>query len=196
MPKVIAQNIKDLGFTAEMYNSVVPAADSEVVVDGVNYSCIAPHVSADINKPGSGASWQTYWLPQGYKGIDWAAAQTYTANFKAFIDNIILDKSDELTGRIGTTAYTSAIDPNPRYVKNAELYLCAAEMCQRRINVIVQDKVSGGDNKDATYDLRQQLQRYLDQAEMWIQKVVIGSPPDSSDFACGALITRHSHGYR
>jgi len=111
--------------------------------------------------------------------------------FTALITAVISDKSLELQGRIGTTAYDDATVPRATYVKLAEKYLAAAEMVQRRINIVLGTRGGTGDPPD-TRSEQQQRKDYLDQAEVWIAKVAQSVTTDpSADFACGALVTSH-----
>ena len=51
---------------------------SEVIgTDNLNYTCIAPHTSADITKPITGADWATVWIQKGSAGIVWATGTAY-----------------------------------------------------------------------------------------------------------------------
>ncbi len=190
MSKITAQDIKDLGFTASLFNPLVQNADAEVVVSGLNYVCIAPHVSASDNQPGTGANWQTYWIQAGFNGTAWVTATSYACPFKTFIDGAIANQSKQLQGRIGLTRYNDTTSPNVDYVFDAELSLTAAEMVQRRINIVLGFS-SGKDNPSDTRSEQQQRKDYLDQADMWVEKIVAGGGEDSVSFACGSLVTSH-----
>ena len=110
--------------------------------------------------------------------------------FDDLLTTIIAEQALQLSGRIGTTAYNDAASPNADYVKMAEKYLSAAELIQRRINVLLGNSVSAGQEL-ATANERNQRKDYLAQADGWIAKVVAGSTIDSADFASGALVTSH-----
>ncbi len=120
--------------------------------------------------------------------------------FNDFVDAIIAEKALELEGRIGTTVYNDASQPNATYVKLAEKYLCAAEMVDRRINIVLGQAVGAGQEIDTTA-IRKQKQDYLDKVfgndkasppvAGLIEKIVTGSGTDGQNFASGALVTSH-----
>lgn len=122
------------------------------------------------------------------------------AAFELFITGIIADQALELEGRIGTTAYNDLATPNAIYVKKAERCLVAAEMIQRRINVLLGNAAGAGQELDTSNEHKQR-QAYLDQVFGnlkasppvigLIEKIVTGSSADGQDFASGALVTGH-----
>ncbi len=126
-------------------------------------------------------------------------AKTDTA-FGELITGVIAEIALELEGRIGSTAYNDATVPNATYVKLAEKCLTAAEMLQRRINVMVQN-VHGGGQEFSTDAERKQRQDYLDKVfgntranppvTGLIEKIVAGSSTDGADFSCGSVVTSH-----
>jgi len=136
MAKITNQDIKDLGFTRELFNR---KSDTE---------------------------------------------------FNTFIDGAISDEAASLEGRIGSTQYASADVTTAKYVKNAEKCLVAAEMVQRRINVILSANVGAG-KEFSTSAERQQRKDYLDKAEEWISKIVNSVTTDVQTFSTGALVTSH-----
>ncbi len=120
--------------------------------------------------------------------------------FNALIDNILAEQAAELEGRIGTVAYNDGSSPNATYVKLAEKYLTAAEMLQRRINIILGNS-QGADQEINTDNERKQRQDYLNKVfgnpdtdppvTGFIEKIASGSGTDSSSFVCGSLVSSH-----
>lgn len=120
--------------------------------------------------------------------------------FEELATGVIAEAALELEGRIGTTAYNDATAPNATYVKLAEKYLSAAEMLQRRINVML-NNVHGGGQEFSTDAERKQRQDYLDKVNGnskatppvtgLIEKIVAGSSTDGAEFACGSVVTSH-----
>lgn len=110
--------------------------------------------------------------------------------YNELVTAVIAEQADELLERIGTTAYNAAA--NATYVKKAEKCLSAAEMLQRRINIILGSKQGKGDEIGIENE-RRQRQDYLDKAESEIAKLAQGVTTDSAtgDFACGSLVTTH-----
>jgi hypothetical protein len=108
-----------------------------------------------------------------------------------FIDTVIEEKSGLLSGRLGTTIYNSTTAPTVAYVKRAELCLVAAELVQRRINIILNNVIGAGKEIDISHEGAQK-KAYLDEAEYWISRLAAGITADTnSDFATGVLITSH-----
>ena len=137
MPKIVSQDIVDLGFIAEMFRKKSSSELGEL------------------------------------------------------IDAVISGQALLLEGRIGPTAYASSSSPVKDYVKRAELCLVAAEMVQRRINVILGNAVGAGREIDISHEGAQK-KAYLDEADRWIGRIAssVASDP-SNDLVSGALITDH-----
>jgi hypothetical protein len=110
--------------------------------------------------------------------------------FEAFITAIISEQAGILEGRIGSTLYADTSLPNATYNKRAEKCFVAAEMVQRRINVILGNVVGNGREIDISHEGAQK-NAYLREAEQWISRLVSGGGPDSANFASGALVTGH-----
>ncbi len=120
--------------------------------------------------------------------------------FSDLVDAIIAEKAPELEGRIGSSVYSDAAQPNATYVKLAEKYLVAAELVDRRINVLLGQSVGAGQEIDTTA-ARKQKQDYLDKVYGndkaippvigLVEKIVTGSGTDGENFACGSLVTGH-----
>ena len=108
--------------------------------------------------------------------------------FEALIDGIITDQSSELQDRVGATVYSAPA--NATYIKKAEKCLVAAELVQRRINIVLGNSQGAG-QEISTANERNQRKDYLDEAERWIAKLASGVTVDSADFASGALVTSH-----
>ncbi|HAR46636.1 MAG TPA: hypothetical protein DCS05_10880 [Nitrospiraceae bacterium] len=109
--------------------------------------------------------------------------------FNALVDAVIAEQAGELSDRIGTTAYNAAA--NLTYVQKAEKCLTAAEMIQRRINIIMANIQASG-SEGSTKVEEAQRKAYLDKAEEWIAKLAQGVTTDpSANFASGALVTSH-----
>lgn len=111
------------------------------------------------------------------------------STINAYIDAVIIKKSKILEGRIGSTSYASATSPTQDYVKRAEECIVAAELLQRRINVIV-GNLEGAEGLDL-FKIRRNREEYVEEAEALIQKIVSGVTADSSVFATGVLETSH-----
>jgi hypothetical protein len=110
--------------------------------------------------------------------------------FAALIDAVLAEQALILEGRIGSTAYASTTSPMKDYVKRAEKCLAAAELVQRRINVILGNAVGSGQDIDISHEGAQK-KAYRDEADMWMGKIVAGAGQDNQDFACGSLVTSH-----
>ena len=54
---------------------------SQVVLDGINYTCIKTHISSTDNKPITGASWSLNWEQAGFNGIEWENNHFYKYDF-------------------------------------------------------------------------------------------------------------------
>lgn len=117
-------------------------------------------------------------------------AETNADLFKAFIEDIITEQTAILEGRIGSTDYASTTSPTKEYVKQAEKYLVAAEMLQRRINIILEKVVGAGEDLD-TRSVEKQMKLYQEKANAWIQKIADGVTSDSGSFASAVLETSH-----
>jgi len=104
--------------------------------------------------------------------------------FEAFIGEIISEQSVILEGRIGSGMYASMVEPLAGFVKRAEKCLAAAEMVQRRINVILGNAVGAGQEINISHEGAQK-KAYLDEAEKWIAKLGEG------DYAGGVVETTH-----
>lgn len=108
--------------------------------------------------------------------------------FNTLVDAVIAEQAGELSDRIGT-AYNAAA--NLTNVKKAEKCLTAAEMIQRRINIILANIQASG-AEGSTKAEEAQRKAYLDKAEEWIAKLAQGVTTDpSASFASGALVTSH-----
>ena len=108
----------------------------------------------------------------------------------ALIDEIISEQAPILEGRIGSTNYASAISPTKEYVKRAEKCLVAAELIQRRINIILGNVIGAGQPIDILHEGTQK-KIYKEEADSLIEKIIAGGTSDSSDFASGVLTTSH-----
>jgi hypothetical protein len=111
-------------------------------------------------------------------------------SFPEYADPIISEQSVILEGRIGSTLYASTTSPTKDYVKRAEKCLSAAELVQRRINIILGNAVGAGQEIDVSHEGAQK-KAYRDEAEDWISKLTSGITSDVSDFASGVLVTSH-----
>jgi hypothetical protein len=116
--------------------------------------------------------------------------KTNESEFSDFITGIISERSLILQGRIGTTVYDNAESPTKDYVKQAEKCLVAAELVQRRINIILGNAVGAGHEIDISHEGAQK-KAYRDEAEDYIAKLTGGITSDVSDFASGVLVTSH-----
>lgn len=112
------------------------------------------------------------------------------AAFDALISDVITEQAIILEGRVGADLYASTASPAKDYVKRAEKCLVAAEMVRRRITTIL-GNVTGAAFPISTSGEDRQKQAYMDEADMWISKVIVGATTDSNDFASGTVLTNH-----
>mgnify|MGYP001175483004 CR=1 FL=1 len=61
---------------------LISTASEVIGTDGLNYSCILNHTSANANKPITGANWSTYWTQTGTGGGSWQEGKNYKSNFR------------------------------------------------------------------------------------------------------------------
>lgn len=107
--------------------------------------------------------------------------------FDDLLTAVIAEQALQLSGRIGTALYNDAASPNADYVKLAEKNLCAAEMLQRKINIILGNTASRGEEFSTTPE-RNQRKDYLAEAESWIGKLAQGVTTDPpSDVAVNVI---------
>lgn len=111
--------------------------------------------------------------------------------FATYIDAVIAEVSDILSARVGAATYASTTLPTSVYVKRAEKCLVAAEMWDRRMNILMGAIVGtnlinaqGGKELLTTYE-KKQRDDYLAEAEGWLGKIL------SSDFATGSVLSTH-----
>ena len=105
--------------------------------------------------------------------------------FDDFLASIITEQSEALAGRIGQSTYDTFLQPAASYIKRAEKCFVAAEMVQRRINIILGNVVGAGQEID-TRNERAQRKAYLDEAEAWLSNI------SSADYSGGVIITEHA----
>lgn len=116
--------------------------------------------------------------------------QASDAAFDTYIAAISAEQAKILEGRLGSTTYAAATSPEQDYVKRAEKALVAAEMVGRRINIIL-NNISGAGQEIETKNEDKQRDRYLEEAETFIDRLVSGVSADSESFAAGVLETSH-----
>jgi hypothetical protein len=110
-------------------------------------------------------------------------------SFEQFVDAVIAEQALILEGRVGGAAYTATTGPTKDYVKLAEKFLAAAELVQRRINIILGNAQGAGQELDTSNE-RKQRSDYLSQAEIWITKAAQGVTADpSADIAVATVLT-------
>ena len=138
MSKVIQQEIKDLGFTAELLNFKEENA------------------------------------------------------YFYLLDEIIAEQALLLEGRLGSTVYASTTSPTQDYIKRAEKCFVAAEVVQRRINVILGNVIGAGNEINISHEVAQK-KAYLDEAESLLVKISAGITTDDQGggYAGGVLVTSH-----
>ena len=105
-------------------------------------------------------------------------------DFETLIGGIISEQSAILEGRLGLDVYATPAQPISDQVKRAEKCLAAAEMVQRRINVILGNTVGTGQEISISHEAAQK-KAYLDEAEKWITKLGDG------DYAGGVSESSH-----
>ena len=110
-----------------------------------------------------------------------------TGDFETFIEEIIAEISINLQNKVGATTYASTISPTKDYIKNTEKCLVAAELLQRRINIVLGDTSVEGEARDVKNE-RQQRNDYLNKASDWFMKI---SPLTANEFSTEMLETSH-----
>ncbi len=83
--------------------------------------------------------------------------------FEDMVNEVISEQSGLLAGRLGTL-YDSETSPIKEYVKRAEKCLIAAELVQRRINIILGNAVGTGREIDISHEAAQK-KVYLNEAQ-------------------------------
>jgi len=106
--------------------------------------------------------------------------------FDGLVSAVITEQAAELLERVGTTVYNDAAKLT--YVKKAEKCLAAAELIQRRINIILANAQAVGQEIDTSNE-RSQRRDYLDQAGSWIAKLAQGVTTDPSSEIAMTVIT-------
>lgn len=106
---------------------------------------------------------------------------------------VIAEQALILEGRIGSSVYASTVSPINKYVARAEKCLVAAELVQRRINLILSNAVGAGREIDITHEGAQK-KAYRDEAELWITKLISGGSADTSEITSGVLVSDHFGG--
>jgi len=189
MSKITAQNMIDECFIAEMFNLL---SDDEVIgSDDLNYTCIAPHLSASGNKPSSG-TWQAYWVQKGSKGEDWVTDTVYQALFSDFLNKIISEQSPILEGKLGSTKYNSVTSPEKDNVIRAEVCLVASELLRRRINIILGSVKGNGQEIDVSQEINQR-QNYLNELDVLVENIVSGTIVETSGNDFSTEVVESSH---
>jgi hypothetical protein len=112
-------------------------------------------------------------------------------SFPAFLTGIINEQSLLLQARIGAANYAVSASPMKDYAKLAEKCLVAAELCQRRINILLANVTGAGQELDTSTE-RSQMKIYRQQGDELIQKILAGGSMDSgSDMAFSTLVSDH-----
>jgi hypothetical protein len=108
-------------------------------------------------------------------------------DLESLIAGVITDQSAILAGRIGQATYGEAQSPLADYVRRAEICLCAAEMCSRRINKLLAAAHPNGDQLE-TQPIERQKKAYLDEAENLID--MIEAAAQVGDYSGGVVVTQ------
>ncbi len=111
------------------------------------------------------------------------------ALFETLIEEVIAEQAAILEGRIGATLYASTTSPQKEYVQRAEKVMIAAELVQRRINIVLGNAVGAGQELDISSEKKQQKD-YAAEAEDLILKLTTYAS-DSGDVAFGSSISSH-----
>lgn len=111
-------------------------------------------------------------------------------DFIAMLNEVIAEQAVIFEGRVGSTVYASATSPTLSYVKRGEKCLIAAELIQRRINVLLGNVTGVGREIDISHEAAQK-KAYKDEADMWVTKLTAGETSDTGDFSSGVLVTSH-----
>ncbi len=112
-------------------------------------------------------------------------------DFATLIQEIITEQSEILESRVGTDVYASTSAPTATYVKRAEKCLVAAELVQRRINIILGNSIGAGNEIDISHEGAQK-RAYLDEAERLIAKT--GADDYSGSVATSGRHKPHQRG--
>lgn len=107
------------------------------------------------------------------------------AAFTTFINGIIAEQAEILEGLVGSSVYASTTLPTSTRVKRAERCLVAAEMVQRRINVILGNSIAVGQEIDISHEGAQK-KAYATEAEALITKL-----GGNDDYAGGVNESSH-----
>lgn len=112
-------------------------------------------------------------------------------NFEEYILDIISEQSGILSAEIGSDTYASTDSGIAAKVKRAERCLTAAELVQRRINVLL-GNVKAGAEIDISHEGAQK-KAYRDEAAALITALTSssGTSGTGSDFAAGVVVTSH-----
>ena len=112
------------------------------------------------------------------------------ALFETLITEVITEQAAILEGCIGSTLYASATSPQKEYVQRAEKVMVAAELVQRRINIVLGNAVGVGQELDISSEKKQQRD-YAAEAENLILKLTTYTSYDRGDVCFGAAISSH-----
>jgi hypothetical protein len=111
------------------------------------------------------------------------------ALFETLIEEVIAEQAAILEGRIGSTLYASTTSPQKEYVQRAEKVMVAAELVQRRINIVLGNAVGAGQELDISSEKKQQKD-YAGEAEDLIMKLTTYAS-NSGDVAFGVIMSSH-----
>lgn len=111
------------------------------------------------------------------------------AAFRAFVDAIISKQSLLLAGEVGSSLYAVTTSPTHDFLHRAEECKVAAEMVQRRINIILANSSGSGKEIDISHEGAQK-KAYRDEAAMWIHKTLDRNNA-GDDLSFGVLVTSH-----
>lgn len=65
------------GIFKVQYNGGYDLPSVVIGTDAKFYSCISPHIAANINKPITGANYTAYWSQEGADGMAWSSGASY-----------------------------------------------------------------------------------------------------------------------
>lgn len=113
------------------------------------------------------------------------------AAFLLLIDGLIPEQAAVLEYRIGATLYNTVTSPTAERVKRAEKCLCAAEVIQRRINIILANAIGAGAEIDVSQEMEAR-KAYLDEAEVLITDMAVyDSSTTGGDANMGVSVSGH-----
>lgn len=93
-------------FVGNWTNGTTYNAYDNVVIDGASYSAIAGHVASSLNRPGTGASWTTYWQLAAAAGLTGSTGATGANGVNGATGPVGATGSAGMNGSTGVQGFT------------------------------------------------------------------------------------------